>query len=112
MTKFKTKTKTTPLIRWGQAKKRINWNIFIVFLVCLAGVSYLALTNSIAISGYELKSLEQKVEQLKEEIRGLETKAVSGQSMWEVEQRVVELGFVKTANIEYIKPSAPVVAIK
>ena len=99
----------------GQAAVRLPWPldlppIGLVFasIVCVAVAALLYLTqvSRVATSGYELASLEQRREQLKQEHQQLLVELASIQSIGQVDQAAAsELGMVQ-AHTETFLPAA------
>jgi len=76
------------------------------------GIAYLSLINRVATTGFEIRTLEQKVEALKQQGQKLELEATELQSLAIVESETESLGLTEIAKIEYLAAGAPTVAIK
>jgi|GEM_PF-4859884 len=89
-----------------------RWNIAILMLLAVLTVGYLALTNENATVGYELRTLEQRVDTLRQETRRLELQSINAQAMDTLTARVADLGYVPVAHVKYLEPSAGIVAAR
>ena len=79
--------------------------VLAVSLTLVGGASYLALINNVATTGFELKNLENKVEELRKENRRLEVQATELQALSAVEAASADLGLTEVAHIEYLSPT-------
>jgi hypothetical protein len=70
------------------------------------------LTIGVATSGAEVAKLDKTIVDLTNEKRILEENLVRGISMSKLEEKSVELGFVKPENLVYISGAAPKYAAK
>ena len=78
------------------------WNVAVLFLLVALVIGYLALTNSNATAGYELRTLGQRLDTLREETRRLELRSLSMQSIDALTAEVAHQGFVPVANVRYL----------
>ncbi|MDO8599385.1 MAG: hypothetical protein Q7S02_04710 [bacterium] len=81
-----------------------RWNVVVLTLLAALTVGYLALTNGNATAGYELRTLERRVDTLRQETRRLELRSLSSQSIDVLTSRIAELGYVPVAHVEYLTP--------
>ncbi|MFA5853651.1 MAG: hypothetical protein WC866_01055 [Patescibacteria group bacterium] len=79
-------------------------------LVVLFGAGYLVQINIASSKGYQIRSLENQISELKEQSERLELKVAQEQSVQAVENKVQSMGMVPTPNVEYIAVTAPTVA--
>lgn len=85
-------------------------NIAIIALIVVVSVSYLIQINSLATKGYQIKELEKKVDELKQQKADLELEALSLQSMGVVKEKIADLGMVLAGETDYLQPTPVVVA--
>lgn len=76
------------------------------------GIAYLSLINRVATTGFEIRTLEQRVEELRRAGQKLELEATELQSLAIVESETESLGLTQIAKIEYLAAGAPAVARK
>ncbi len=83
--------------------------LFIVFFCCLfaAGGSYLYSVNRSAVQGYEMRTLEKKLQDLKKQNVVLRLEAAEVSSLARVEAGSIELRMEK-ASPTLLSPSAPI----
>ncbi len=81
-------------------------------LVMVFGVGYLVEINVASSKGYQIRSLENQISDLKEQSEKLELKVAEEQSVQAVETKVQGMGMVPTPNVEYMAVTAPTVAIR
>jgi hypothetical protein len=79
-------------------------------LVVLFGAGYLVQINIASSKGYQIRSLENQISELKEQSERLELKVAQEQSVQAVETKVQNMGMVPTPNVEYLAVTAPTVA--
>jgi hypothetical protein len=78
------------------------WNVLVLFALAALVIAYLALTNGNATAGYELRSIERQAETLREDVRLLELRSLSMQSIDAITARVADQGFVPVAHVQYL----------
>ena len=66
--------------------------------------------NGLATRGYQIKELESKIADLKQENSDLELEALSLQSMGAVKDKVDGLGLVAIGEVDYLQPTPVAVA--
>jgi len=98
-------------IRFGERKKalssgfrmgRITLSFFLVMLICAAGVFYIFEVNNIATKGYEIKSLENRLNELRRENENLRLREAELRSIYKIEEKTEELNMVVPQNISYL----------
>jgi len=83
-----------------------------VFLALIfSALAYLALINNVSTGGFELKGLEQKIEQLKEENSKLELEATKLEAMNTIAAASEQLQLTQADKVEYLEVTSPVVAL-
>ena len=88
-----------------------HFNIGIVCLIVVAGMSYLIQINGLATKGYQISELEDKVAELKEFNSDLQMETLRLQSMGSIKDKVASLEMVAVDNVEYLS-DAPVAVAK
>lgn len=90
-------------------KQKIS--IFLVIPTVLLTVVYLFQINDLAIKGFEIRSLENKIKELEQENKNIKLKATELQDLSNIMKDLeTELNMVKVEHIEYISSSAPATA--
>jgi len=98
-------------------KKRINFGntglrILLLTLIIFAGLSYLYYINQTATGGFDIKGVENQIEQMKKDSKQLEVRAAELQSLATIEQANEELEMVATTSIEYLPAVGSAVAVR
>jgi len=73
-------------------------------LVLVAFVSYLVQANNMATKGYQISDLENKIEELQQVRKDLESKTMKLQSMSTIYQKVEKLDMVDSESPDVISP--------
>ena len=73
----------------------------------LAGALYLYQVNSIATKGYELREIENKIQESEKEINKLKIKEVELKSMYNIEKATEGLNLVTASEISYLDITGP-----
>ena len=109
MTKFSHLSKSNSvqvklkLKRWSMIKFNLKkLNILIGVMIVSSGVTYLVQINALATKGYQIKALEQRVSELKEEKEDLELQSLGLQAMGSVKDKVADLGMVEITDTDYL----------
>jgi len=90
-----------------------NVKNYVLTIVCgILVVLSVLMTVDTASSGAEIASLQKKETQLSDQKRVLEESLVKGISMSELQQKSVELGFVKPQNLVYVSNTENISASK
>lgn len=79
-------------------------------LVAVFGAGYLMQVNAASSKGYEIRALERRISELKEETERVELKVAQEQSVQAVEAKVREMGMVPTPKLDYLTVAAAQVA--
>lgn len=106
------KFKTSP--KESLRKRRLGFfklKTIIIGLIIIGGIFYLVQTNKVAVEGFQIKELNQRIEDLRQENRKLEIEAASLQSISEIKKASQDLNLVKAEKIEYIEAGASAVAL-
>jgi len=73
----------------------------------LAGALYLYQVNSIATKGYELREIENKIQESEKEVNKLKIKEVELKSMYNIEKATEGLNLVTASEISYLDIAGP-----
>jgi cell division protein FtsL len=93
-----------------QLKNR-NKVIILTVLIIFCGVLYLWQINSLATKGYNMKDLEAKASELKDENKRLQVQITDLRSVARITEKVQELKMVEVARLEYLKANGSTVAL-
>ncbi|MDZ7611501.1 MAG: hypothetical protein U5L10_01950 [Candidatus Moranbacteria bacterium] len=77
----------------------------LLFMICLSGMAYIFQVNKIATMGYLVNKKQEKLDELREEKRGLEIKMASLKSAYRFkdEENVFKNKMVKPDKVGYIE---------
>jgi len=92
------------------SRQKLSVALFLCLII--TGFAYLAVINSVSTRGFEIKNLEKRVEDLKEENKKLEMKTADLQSMEVIAQASKALDLEPAEKVEYLEVKAPYVALK
>ena len=81
-------------------------------ILCLVSLFYLAQSNQIATKGYEISTLEKKLEETDESNRRLELRAAELQAVKSVEQSAQHLNMVPIEKMVYLSSGSTAMAMK
>jgi len=87
-------------------------NIILVSLIVLTGFLYLFAINKSATSGLEIKGLQGRIEQLKQDNRKLGLYTAELQSLNRIEEQGKALNMVAVSKFEYLPAVGSVIAVK
>ena len=87
-------------------------NKFLVFLIVVFGVSYVASINDLSIKGFVLQELKVSKEKFNDENIAIELKIMDLGSYESISERASELKMVKVDKIDYITVLSETVAKK
>lgn len=93
-------------------KKSIFLNLFVGCLVLVFGGFYLFKTNLIAVEGYRVDELQNKVSELKDQNKKLELQAVELRSITDLKKRIEAFNMVKVETISHIDKVNTAVALR
>ena len=80
-----------------------NYGIIVLAVAALMIVGYLIEVNSFSTKGYEISTLQKKVEQLKEDQRQLEVQAAQLQSLQRIQDDPAVQNMVPVSKISYVQ---------
>lgn len=78
----------------------------------LFGVLYLLQTSMTAAGGYEIHSLENKVDALADEIQKVEIAVAEESAMPNISKRLSSVNMVKVEKIKFVAPAGGTVALR
>ena len=81
---------------------RVTLNFLLVVLICIFGVIYIFEVNNVATQGYQIRDLEQKAQELRENNEKLKLKEAELRSMYNIEQKTKDLNMVAPKDVSYI----------
>lgn len=79
----------------------------LVGALVVAGILYLYQVNNIAIQGYEVRDIENKVQDLQQENQKLKIQEVESKSMYNIEKATENLNLVNSGNVSYVEMKGP-----
>ncbi len=101
-----TTSRLASITQWGRV------NIILLLLIAMVAISYLYYMNQTATGGFDIKGMENRIEQLNKDNKQLEVKAAAIQSLSAIEQSSAQAGMVATTKIEYLPAVGSSVAVR
>lgn len=86
--------------------------ILVAFLCLMVAAVYLGIINVSAVKGYEIKKVEQKIEELKKENKQLQIQEAELNSFYNIKDNIGNLNMVEVEDVVYIDDSEGAVALK
>lgn len=83
--------------------------LFLCFFACAA---YLGIINTTAVKGYEVRKVEQEIEQLKKANKQLQIEEAELNSFYNIRDNVGNLNMVEAKDVVYIDSNDQSVAVK
>jgi cell division protein FtsL len=97
------------LVRAGKAQINLISLVFMmVVCVCISGACYLYQVNDIATKGYEVRDLENRIQDLNKESKKMEINEVELRSMYNIEKASQDLNLVNASEVTYVEINGPV----
>lgn len=81
---------------------RVTLNFLLVAFIAALGVFYIFEVNSNATKGYEIRSLEKRVQELKDSQERLKIREAELKSMYNIEERTKNLNMVAPKDVSYL----------
>lgn len=81
---------------------RITLNFLLVTLISALGFFYIVEVNSNATKGYEIRTLEKKVQDLKDSQEKLKIQEAELKSMYNIEEKTKDLNMVAPKDVSYM----------
>ncbi|MFA5070538.1 MAG: hypothetical protein WC528_04635 [Patescibacteria group bacterium] len=97
---------------WGRfrlSQQKVSLAVFLALI--FSALAYLALINNVSTGGFQLKDLEQRIDQLKVENRKLELEATKLEAMNTLVAASEQLELTQADKVEYLEVTSPVVAL-
>ena len=82
--------------------------LFVLSFVIVGTVGYMAMTNNLATSGYQVHDLENQVAGLQQDVEKLNIQVASNQSMASIQKRLPNVAMAPETNVAYIKAPSDV----
>lgn len=82
-----------------------------IFLCFLIPAIYLGIINTSAVKGYEIKKVEQEIEELKKENKKLQIQEAELNSFYNIKDNIGNLNMVEVKDVVYIDDNEGTVAI-
>ncbi len=82
-----------------------GWNLALSVLSVLLISFYIAQVNSSATKAYQLQDVQNRVDTLRNDATILQNQYVAGNSLYAINEKVSQSGFVPVESIEYINPN-------
>lgn len=93
----------------GSAKINLVSLVFVVAIsTFIAGAFYLYQVNNIATKSYEIRDLENQIQELSKESKKMEIREVELRSMYNIEKASQDLNLVNSADVTYVEMGGPV----
>lgn len=107
------KKRRTQRIKTSSWQGSVKISLISLLFVILAGVLclsvfYLYQVNDMAAKGFEIKKIEQEIDDLKEKSKQFRIKEIELRSMYNIEEEAQNLDLVSCAEISYIEEKGPV----
>jgi hypothetical protein len=81
---------------------RVTLNFLLVMFIAALGVFYIFEVNSNATKGFEIRTLEKRVQELKDSQEKLKIKEAELKSMYNIEERTKNLNMVAPKDVSYL----------
>lgn len=88
----------------------VTFGFISIALICALSLFYLLGINNLAVKGYDIKSSEERLSELKEENQKLKIEAAELKTMSRLNDSVENLEMVSVKNISYISSAGSAVA--
>ena len=86
------------------------WSRLVMALLVASCVLYLVQVNRLATRGYQMETLQQQIEKIRQENRDLESQALQLQSFQHLTSQVNQLEMVPAGSVQYLTELPPVTA--
>ncbi|OGI24958.1 MAG: hypothetical protein A3J76_03925 [Candidatus Moranbacteria bacterium RBG_13_45_13] len=81
---------------------RVTLSFMLVMLICASGVFYIFEVNNLATKGYEIRDMENRINELRKENENLRIQAAELKSMYKIEEKTKELNMVVPKDVSYL----------
>lgn len=93
----------------GSAKiSLVAWSLILAAAVIFSGAFYLFQVNSIATQGFEIKKIENTIQDAEKENKKLKIKEIELKSMYNIEKATQEFNLISPEDISYVEIDGPV----
>ncbi len=92
------------------SNQSISW--MLMCLIVFSGIMYLYFINQTATGGFDIKGIENRIEDLSKDNRRLELQTAELQSLTNIEKASAEFEMVATTSIDYLPAVGSTVAIR
>lgn len=97
------------LVASGSTKiSLMAWSLILVGVVILTAAFYIFQVNYIATQGFEIKKIENKIQDAERENKKLKIKEIELKSMYNIEKATQEFKLVSPDDISYVEIDGPV----
>jgi cell division protein FtsL len=86
----------------------VAWSLILAVAVVFSGAFYLFQVNSIATQGFEIKKIENKIQDAEKENKKLKIKEIELKSMYNIEKATQEFNLVSPEDVSYVEIDGPV----
>jgi cell division protein FtsL len=86
--------------------------VLLLVLIIFVGLSYLYYINQTATGGFNIKGMENQIEEIKKNNKNLQVRAAEMQSLSNIEKASEKMQMVATTTIEYLPAVGSVVAVR
>lgn len=86
--------------------------MLVMFLCLMVAAIYLGIINVSAVKGYEIKKVEQKIDELKKENKQLQIQEAELNSFYNIKDNIGNLNMVEVKDVVYIDDNEGAVALK
>ena len=90
----------------------VKIKILTASLCLLVCVAYLGIINTTAVKGYEVRKVEQQIEELRKENKQLEIQEAELNSFYNIKDNIENLNMVESEDVVYIDNNEDAVAVK
>lgn len=98
------KTRNKGSIRVGL----VGAGFLMIFFVIFVSAFYLFQVNNLAIKGYEVKDLENKINELEKSNKEMQIREMELRSMYAIETAAKNFDLLDSANVTYLEINGPV----
>jgi len=86
--------------------------ILLLVLIVFVGLSYLYYINQTATGGFDIKGMENQIDEMKKDNKQLQVHTAEMQSLSNIEKASEEMQMVATTSIKYLPAVGSVVAVR
>lgn len=84
------------------------WSLILAMAIIFSGAFYLFQVNSIATQGFEIKKIENNIQDVERENKKLKIKEIELKSMQNIEKATQEFNLISPKDISYVEIDGPV----